>query len=122
MDAGEGSYVLGLVGPMGWILIMDTLSGIFGAVTLSLAIVWKMISSVSCCAMVLGLWVILVSAVSTVFAFVVNFHAVAQDANFIWNATWNGILGAVAFDCVGVDFCAAAGAVVQGVQQILWSL
>ena len=74
---------------------MDILSRILGVVMLSLAMVWKIISSMSRCAVVLCLWVILVSAVSTVFAFVVHFCSVVQDEHFRWDATWNWILGIV---------------------------
>ena len=80
----------------GLILVVVTVLGILGGISiLSVAIVWKMISSASRCAGILCLWVILVSTFSTVFAFVLNSLAVAQDENCKWYATWNGILGAV---------------------------
>ena len=63
-----------------------------------------MISSASLCAVLLCLWVILVSAVSTGFALVLNFLTVVQVENFRWEATWNGFLGTVTAVFVFIGF------------------
>ena len=49
---------------------------------MSVAIGWKIITSVSRYAVVLCLRVILVNAVSTAFAVIINFYKVVQDANY----------------------------------------
>ena len=59
-----------------------------GVSNMSVVVGWNMISSVFHCAVLLCLWLILVSAVSTIFA--------VQVANFRWEAsTWNEFLWTV---------------------------